>query len=115
MLGHFQRLDQVEAALEVERGGEIMGAEIVSRNGELVLADIIAVDRDYVLDPRRQPFRRPRAMAGADVEQAVDRDLRPQQCRHRARRAARPGVDIIVKIVRILMLDHRVPPPEPCR
>ena len=36
MLGDLERLDQVEAALEIERRGQVVGEEIIGGNRQLV-------------------------------------------------------------------------------
>ena len=107
VLGDFERLDEVEAPLEVQRSRQVVGAKVLRRDSELVAPHIIPVDRQHVADPRRQPLGRPGAMAGANVEQAVDLDFGQQEAGDGARRTARPGVDVGVEIAGIFVLAHR--------
>src|ERR1039458_5849967 len=83
MFGDFQALHQAESAAEVEGLAQIMWVKALRRKQQPPAIDIRAVDAGQIVHPVAVPDRQPRALAAADVEHGIRRQLLLQQ-RHDA-------------------------------
>ncbi len=83
VLSDLEGEHEVEAAPEVERPAQVVRDEAVVRKEQPRLTNVLAVDAGHVLDPEREPRRRPRAGAAANVDDAAGlQPLVDERCDH---------------------------------
>ena len=81
MLGDFEALRQVEPALEVLLGGEVMHDKAAGRYFQPGAIDIVAVNADNVIDTVGLPLPQPCAACAADIHDAPHRHDRSGRLR----------------------------------
>lgn len=105
VLGHFQRLHQIEAPPQIQRSRQVGGVEALGRNQQPLPLHVIAVGTLDDLDAAFAPGRQPRARCAADIENAVQRQRLTQQAGHLHRRVTR-GAGRVVHEMLVVNVTH---------
>jgi hypothetical protein len=90
MLGHFQTYGQVEAAIEPQRLGQIVGLKPLAVDQQLFAIDVVAINTQIVGYSRCRELSQPRADATAHVNHAGGSHVLEDQRDHGAGGAALP-------------------------
>src|SRR6202451_589019 len=113
MLGHFERLNQVEAAIERKLAREISSQKVLARNEQVVLRHIVTIDAGDVGYAKLAPDREPSALDATDIEHAAWANVLDQHrddvaCRSGAREVDPVKEPLVVRLAHTGLLASRV-------